>query len=158
MACCCCSSLSRVRLFATPWTAACQLSLSFTISWSLLKFVSIERLMANPQHFYLVVFSAYSALYPNIFKCHYFCFWSNVSIWRGNDAETIQIFPLSQPPIQWPTIMWSLSLTNTHTHTHTHTHTLPTTQAHNMTLYPHKTTHNLDPTSSSPHAVSLSFN
>ena len=41
---------------------------------------------------------------------------------------------------------------------HTHTHILPTTQAHNMTLYPHKTTHNLDATSPSPHAVSLSFN
>ena len=27
-------SLSRVRLFVTPWTAACQASLSFTISWS----------------------------------------------------------------------------------------------------------------------------
>ena len=26
--------LSRVRLFATPWTAARQVSLSFTISWS----------------------------------------------------------------------------------------------------------------------------
>ena len=30
-------SFSCVRLFATPWTAACQASLSFTISWSLLK-------------------------------------------------------------------------------------------------------------------------
>ena len=29
-------SLSRVRLFATPWTAACQASLSITNSWSLL--------------------------------------------------------------------------------------------------------------------------
>ena len=26
---CCCQSLSRVRLFATPWTAACQVSLFF---------------------------------------------------------------------------------------------------------------------------------
>ena len=34
--------LSRVRLFATPWTAARQASLSFTISWSLLKLTSIE--------------------------------------------------------------------------------------------------------------------
>ena len=38
-------SLSLVWLFATPWTAACQVSLSFTISWSLLRFVSIESLM-----------------------------------------------------------------------------------------------------------------
>ena len=34
--------LSCVRLFATPWTAARQVSLSFTISWILLKLMSIE--------------------------------------------------------------------------------------------------------------------
>ena len=34
--------LSRVQLFATPWTAARQASLSTTISWSLLKLMSIE--------------------------------------------------------------------------------------------------------------------
>ena len=38
-------SLSRVQLFATPWTAALQASLSFTIFWSLLKFMSIELVM-----------------------------------------------------------------------------------------------------------------
>ena len=37
--------LSHVRLFVTPWTAACQSSLSFTISWSLLRFMSIESVM-----------------------------------------------------------------------------------------------------------------
>ena len=35
-------SLSHVQLFVTPRTAAHQASLSFTISWRLLKFVSIE--------------------------------------------------------------------------------------------------------------------
>ena len=35
-------SLGRVQLFATPWTTARQASLSFTISWSLLKLMSIE--------------------------------------------------------------------------------------------------------------------
>ena len=35
-------SLSHVRLFVTPWTAARPASLSFTISWSLLKLVSIK--------------------------------------------------------------------------------------------------------------------
>ena len=38
-------SISRVWLFATPWTAARQASLSFTISWSLLKLMSIESVM-----------------------------------------------------------------------------------------------------------------
>ena len=36
------SSLSRVQLFATPWTTACQVSLSITNSWSLLKLMSIQ--------------------------------------------------------------------------------------------------------------------
>ena len=40
-------SLNRVRLFVTPWTAALQASLSFTISWSLLKFLSFESLMPS---------------------------------------------------------------------------------------------------------------
>ena len=40
-------SLSRVRLFATPWTAACQASLSITNSQSLLKLMSIELVMPS---------------------------------------------------------------------------------------------------------------
>ena len=39
--------LSHVRLFATPWTASRQASLSFTISWSLLKLMSIESVMPS---------------------------------------------------------------------------------------------------------------
>ena len=38
---------SRVRLFVTPWTAACQASLSITNSWSLLKLMSIESVMPS---------------------------------------------------------------------------------------------------------------
>ena len=34
-------SLSHVQLFAAPWTAAHQASLSITISWSLLKLMSM---------------------------------------------------------------------------------------------------------------------
>ena len=40
-------SPSHVQLFATPWTAAHQSSLSFTISQSLLKFISIEVMMPS---------------------------------------------------------------------------------------------------------------
>ena len=43
-------SLNHVQLFATPCKAckaACQASLSFTISWSLLKFVSFESMMPS---------------------------------------------------------------------------------------------------------------
>ena len=41
-------SLSRVRPFATPWTAACQVSLSITSSQSLLKLMSIVSV--NPSN------------------------------------------------------------------------------------------------------------
>ena len=40
-------SLSCVQLFMTPWTAACQASLSITNSWSLLKLMSIELMMPS---------------------------------------------------------------------------------------------------------------
>ena len=40
-------SLSCVRLFGTPWTAACLASLSFTISRSLLKLMSVELVMPS---------------------------------------------------------------------------------------------------------------
>ena len=46
-------SLSHVQLFAAPWTAARQASLSITISWSLLRLMSIELVMsaASPPAF-----------------------------------------------------------------------------------------------------------
>ena len=40
-------SLSCVRLFVTPCIAACQASLSITISWSSLKLTSIESVMPS---------------------------------------------------------------------------------------------------------------
>ena len=39
--------LSHVRLFATPWTAACQASLSITYSRSLIKLMSIESVIPS---------------------------------------------------------------------------------------------------------------
>ena len=40
-------SLSHVQLFVTPWTAACQATLSFTNSWSLLKLISFETMVPS---------------------------------------------------------------------------------------------------------------
>ena len=56
-------SLSNVWLSATPWTAARQAPLSFTISWSLLKLTSIELMMSSN---YLVL-SLPLLLLPSIF-------------------------------------------------------------------------------------------
>ena len=46
---CCCQSLSHVQLFATLWIAACEASLSFTFSESLLKLLFFESVMP-PSH------------------------------------------------------------------------------------------------------------
>ena len=43
----CCLVLSCVQLFVSPWTAACQASLSITNSWSLLKLSSVELVMPS---------------------------------------------------------------------------------------------------------------
>ena len=46
----CVQSFSHIQIFAIPWTAACQASLSFTISQSLLKLISIESIIIPSNH------------------------------------------------------------------------------------------------------------
>ena len=58
-------SASHVWLFATPWTAACQTSLSLTISWSLPKFMSIELVMPS-SHLILCCPLLLPSIYPSI--------------------------------------------------------------------------------------------
>ena len=57
--------LSRVQRFVTPWTAACQASLSFTICWSLLKLMSIESVMPI-NHIILCHPLLLSSIFPSI--------------------------------------------------------------------------------------------
>ena len=47
MCCCCCSVSESYELLATSWTPACQAFLSFTISWSFLKLMSLESVMPS---------------------------------------------------------------------------------------------------------------
>ena len=56
-------SLSRIWLLVTPWTAARQASLSCTISWSLLKFMSIESVKPSSH----LIFYHPLLLLPSIF-------------------------------------------------------------------------------------------
>ena len=56
-------SLSRAQLFVTPWITARQTSLSFTISWSLCKLMSIESVMPSNH----IVFCHPLLLLPSIF-------------------------------------------------------------------------------------------
>ena len=57
-------SLSHVRIFATPWTAALQASLSTANSWSLLKLMSIESVMHPTISSSVMPFSSYLQSFP----------------------------------------------------------------------------------------------
>ena len=52
-------SLSHIQLFATPWTAAQQAALSITISWNLLKLMSIELMMTSNHLILLLLLSIF---------------------------------------------------------------------------------------------------
>ena len=62
----CCQLLSHVRLFATPWTASRQVSLSFTVSWSLLKFMFIEPVMLSNHVILCRPFLRLPSIFPSI--------------------------------------------------------------------------------------------
>ena len=78
--------LSRVQLFATPWTAAHQAPLSFSISQSLLKFMSLESVMPSN---YLILCHPFLLL-PSIF--------SSITVFSSESALCIR----------WPEF-WSFS-------------------------------------------------
>ena len=59
-------SLSHVRLFVTPWTAAHQASLSFTVSQSLLKLMSIESVMPSNHLILCRSLLLLSSVFPSI--------------------------------------------------------------------------------------------
>ena len=57
-------SLSLVQRFATPWTVAYQTSLSFTISWSLLRFMSTELVIPCNHLIPIIRFSSCLQSFP----------------------------------------------------------------------------------------------
>ena len=59
-------SLCLVQLFATPWSAACQASLSLTISRSLLKLMSIESVMPSNYLILCCPLLLLLSMFPNI--------------------------------------------------------------------------------------------
>ena len=79
-------SLSCVQLFVTPWTIACQASLSITKPWSLLKLMFIELVMPSNHLILCLPFSPWPSIFPS------FRIFSNESILH----------------IKWPKY-WSLS-------------------------------------------------
>ena len=74
--------LSHVQLFLTPWTAACLASLSFTISQSLLKLVSIELMIPS----------------THLILCHPLLLWPSI-------FPSIRVFSNEMTlHIRWPTL------------------------------------------------------
>ena len=59
-------SLSHVQLFATPWTTACQASLSFINSWSLPILMSIELVMPSNHHILCHPLLLLPSIFPSI--------------------------------------------------------------------------------------------
>ena len=88
-------ALSRVQLFVTPWTAACQASLTITNSWSLPKLMSIESVMPS----------------NHLILCHPLLLLPSI-------PPSIRVFSNELVlPIRWPkywSFSFSISLSNEH--------------------------------------------
>ena len=103
--------LSHVRLFATPGTAACQASLSFTISQSLLKCITIE--LAMPLS-HLVICCLHRSFTFSVFL-------SGVSLWSLHCCSVAQLCPTLCDPMDcstpgFPVLHQLLELAQTHVH------------------------------------------
>ena len=61
--------LSHIRLFVTPWTAACQAPLSFTISQSLLKLISFESVILSNHLILCRPLLLLPSIFPSIRVC-----------------------------------------------------------------------------------------
>ena len=62
----CCSVAQSCGLFVTPWTAARQASLSFTVSWRLLKLLSLESVMPSNCLILCCPLLLLPSIFPNI--------------------------------------------------------------------------------------------
>ena len=87
-------SLSHVWFFATPWTAACQASLSFIISWTLLKLIYIESVMLSNR---LVIWCPLFLL-PSIFP--------SIKVFFQWVASSHQVTKVLEFPVQHQSSQW----------------------------------------------------
>ena len=85
-------SLSCVWLFVTPWTEASQASLSFIISQSLLKLMSIESVMSSN---HLILCFPFSPPALNLFQ-HWGLFQ-----WVGFSHQVAKVLELQHQSFQW---------------------------------------------------------
>ena len=78
--------LSYVQLFAIPWTAALQASLFFTVSQSLLKFMSVESVMLSNH----LILCCPLLLLPSIFPSICFFFFFSLSRLFPSGGQSIE--------------------------------------------------------------------
>ena len=85
--------LNHVQLFATSWTAVPQASLSFTISWSLLKLMSMESVMHPTISSSVVPFSSHLQSFPA----------SGLFPWVSSSPQVAKVleFQLYHQSFQW---------------------------------------------------------
>ena len=90
-------SLSRVRLYATPWTAGHQASLSITNSWSLLKLMSIVLVMPSNHLIHcrplLLLPSIFPSINESVLRIRWSKYWSfSFSISPSNEHSGLISF------------------------------------------------------------------
>ena len=83
--------LSSVRLFVTPWTAACQASLSLTNSWSLLRLMSIESVMSSNHLILCCPLLLLPSIFPSLFQ------W----VTSSHQVARVLEFQLQHQSFQW---------------------------------------------------------
>ena len=91
-------SLSHLPLFVTPWTAACQASLSSTISRSLLKFMSIELMMPSSHLVLCHPLLLLPFIFPiiRVFPSLLSIWWKERKRWWGGEACLLHFPALAQ--------------------------------------------------------------
>ena len=87
-------SFSHVWLFATPWTAACQASLSITNSWNLLKLTSIELVMPSNHLILCCPLLLLPSIFPSIRG-----FFQGIS--SSHEVAKVLEFQLQHQSFQW---------------------------------------------------------
>ena len=91
--------LSRVQLFAAPWTTALQAPLSSTVSWSLPKLMSIESVMPSNHLILCCPLFLLFTVFPSIrvFFCPYTLYLNNASL-VFTPSVKVGLFSASKQP------------------------------------------------------------
>ena len=93
--------LSHVRLFATPWTAACQASESIANSRSLLKLMSIESEMPSNRLIVCGPLLFLPSIFPSIFQMSQFFASGGQSIRVSASASVLPMNIQDWSPLGW---------------------------------------------------------